>query len=77
MSTAFRTAAVAASARPPRVPWYRVPVAWVGILVFAASVAGCVWMIVVSAQFRDDALPTTAPAVLGTPVHARPALPAS
>lgn len=62
---------------PPRVPWYRVPVAWAGIAVFVASLAGCVWMIVVSAQFREEPPPPTAPMLMGTPVHARPAPPAS
>lgn len=58
-----------------RVAWYRVPVVWLGIAVFAASIAGCVWIIAVSVQYRDEALPVPAHSVLGVPAypHAAPA----
>lgn len=52
--------------------WYRQPIAWLGIFVFALSMAGCVWMIVVAMQNPD--VPTYKPdrAVLGVPTT-RPA----
>lgn len=56
-----------------RVPWYRVPVAWLGLVVFAASIAGCVWMITTSIQYRDEPVPAAAHSVFGVPVRAHPA----
>ncbi|HEX5961136.1 MAG TPA: hypothetical protein VFY97_07810 [Rhodanobacteraceae bacterium] len=61
------------NSRREHLPWYRVPVAWLGILVFAASIAGCVWIIVVGAQYRDEALPVSAHSVLGVPAQPHPA----
>lgn len=61
----------------PRVPWYRVPVAWLGLAIFAASLAGCVWILVASIHFQDPALATPAHPVLGLPIHAAPAPPRS
>jgi hypothetical protein len=58
-------------ARPP-LAWYRVPVVWLGILILAASMAGCIWIIVVSAQYRDEPVAAPAHAVLGVPVHPHP-----
>lgn len=54
---------------PERVAWYRVPVVWLGIVLFAASIAGCVWIIMVSVQYRDEALPVPVHSVLGVPAH--------
>lgn len=62
-----------AASQRERVPWYRVPVVWLGVLVFAASIAGCVWIIVVSASYRDEPVATPAHAVLGVPAHPAPA----
>lgn len=50
-------------------PWYRVPVVWLGIVLFAGSLAGCVWMIVVAAQHPDHALPVAPQSVMGVPAH--------
>ncbi len=61
------------SSQPERVAWYRVPVVWLGVLVFAASIAGCVWIIVASAQYRDEPLPVSSHSVLGVPAHPHPA----
>lgn len=41
-----------------RTAWYCQPVVWLGALVFAASLAGCVWMIVLGARHADAPLPT-------------------
>lgn len=55
------------------VPWYRLPVLWLGILVFIASIAGCIWIIVVSVQYRDEPVPVQSQSVLGVPTHPHPA----
>ncbi|MGH8157636.1 MAG: hypothetical protein ACREPQ_05915 [Rhodanobacter sp.] len=56
--------------------WYRQPVAWLGVAVFAASLAGCVWMIVLGAKHADTPL-DTAHKVFDVPVgaHSSPRLP--
>ena len=45
------------SADPQRVQaraaWYRQPVAWLGVVLFVASLAGCVWIIVVASHHPD------------------------
>ncbi|MGB3269035.1 MAG: hypothetical protein WBA65_03675 [Rhodanobacter sp.] len=58
--------------------WYRQPVLWLGALVFVASLAGCVWLIVVSVQYADTPLRPGSHAVLGVPVtaHSTPPPPA-
>lgn len=57
--------------------WYRVPVVWLGILIFAVSIAGCIWIIVVSTRYHDEPVTAPARAVLGMPVHPRSAPPSS
>lgn len=47
--------------------WYRQPVLWLGIAVFLASLAGCVWMIVLGARHADTPLDTPH-TVFGVPV---------
>jgi hypothetical protein len=61
----------------PRMPWYRVPVVWLGVLVFAASMAGCVWIIVASVQYGDEPVPAGSHSVMGVPAHAHPTAPSS
>jgi hypothetical protein len=61
--------------RDPRVfaaasSWYRQPVLWLGAVVFAASMAGCVWLIVVSSRYADVPLDTSH-TVFGVPVSSR------
>lgn len=55
-----------------RSAWYRQPVVWLGALLFAASLAGCVWMIVLGARHADEPLETGATEILRMPL-ARPA----
>lgn len=55
-----------------RIAWYRLPVVWLAMVVFAASLAGCVWLIVVSVQYRDEALPVASHQVMGVPAHPHP-----
>jgi hypothetical protein len=43
---------------PHRDRWYRQPVLWLGALLFVASLAGCVWMIVMAERHADPAVPT-------------------
>ena len=54
--------------------WYNTPVLWLGIVLFAVSLAGCVLMIVLGAQHVDVALPTPGGEIMKMPL-ARPATP--
>lgn len=64
------------SAEPAQVApadgWYNTPVLWLGIVLFAASLAGCVLMIVLGARHDDVALPTAGGEIMKMPL-ARPA----
>ena len=51
--------------------WYRQPILWLGIAIFVASMAGCIWIIVVSSRYDDPPLPTHTHAVMGVPAHAQ------
>lgn len=61
-------------AEPTRSAWYRQPVLWLGTLLFAASIGGCVLMIVLGARHADAPLPTGGE-IMKMPL-ARPAPPA-
>jgi hypothetical protein len=50
--------------------WYCQPVLWLGVVVFIASLAGCVWLIVVSARHADIPVDTSH-TVFGVPVSSR------
>jgi hypothetical protein len=52
--------------------WYRQPVAWLGLAIFVASLAGCVWMIVLGARHADTPVTTRGEMVFKLP-SARPA----
>lgn len=47
--------------------WYQQPVLWLGAAVFIASLAGCVWMIVLGVRHGDTPV-DTAHTVFGVPV---------
>lgn len=49
--------------------WYRQPVLWLGVAVFIGSLAGCVWMIVLSVRHADTPL-DTAHKIFDVPVSA-------
>ncbi|MDW2981582.1 MAG: hypothetical protein WBG81_03355 [Rhodanobacter sp.] len=49
--------------------WYRQPVLWLGAFIFVASLAGCVWIIVLGANHADTPLDTPH-TVFGVPVSA-------
>lgn len=54
--------------------WYRQGIVWLGAAVFAASIAGCIWLIIVAERHADPPLPITGPQIMKVPV-ARPATP--
>lgn len=56
--------------------WYRQPILWLGAFILAASLAGCIWMIVLAMQNPDELTHEPERAVLGVPVS-RPATTAS
>lgn len=43
---------------PPATRWYRQPIIWLGAALFALSLAGCVWLIVVAQRYADPPVPT-------------------
>lgn len=49
--------------------WYHQPVLWLGVFVFVASLAGCVWIIMLGASHDDTPL-NTPHTVFGVPVSA-------
>jgi hypothetical protein len=57
-------------ARAPADAWYRQSIVWLGATILAASLAGCIWMIVLGANY-DDAPLDNAPThtLLNMPVH--------
>lgn len=54
--------------------WYRQPVVWLGVAIFAASLLGCIWMIVIGSRHQDEAIDTARP-VFGVPRSAHSAPP--
>lgn len=54
--------------------WYRQPVLWLGAGIFVATLAGCVWMIVLGARHQDQPMETAKP-VFGVPRSAHSAPP--
>lgn len=64
---------------PPNKPggaWYRQPFLWFGIAVFAASIAGCVWIIVAGVRSADTPLETSH-TVFGVPASAHSSKPSA
>ena len=57
-----------------RSTWYQQPVVWLGALIFAASLAGCVWMIVLGARHADEPVATRGATVFKVPTN-QPATP--
>ena len=63
--------------RPPAEPalapadaWYRQSIVWLGAAILAASLAGCIWMIVLGARYDDAPLENTpAHTLLNMPVQ--------
>lgn len=60
MSIICRTVEMRPRGSPSRrESWYSQPVVWLGVAVFAASLAGCVWLIVLGARDDDSRIPTS------------------
>lgn len=53
--------------------WYHQPVVWLGALIFAASLAGCVLMIVLGARHADEPIATRQGEILRVPTAKRAA----
>ncbi|MEO8857854.1 MAG: hypothetical protein ABI343_12780 [Burkholderiaceae bacterium] len=60
--------------RPRENAWYLQPIVWLGAAVLAASIAGCVWLIVVAVRYADPPLPVDGLQILKMPLT-RPAQP--
>lgn len=52
--------------------WFRQPVIWLAIALFAAIVAGCISMIVLGARHADEPLPGVGEQVFKVPVSRPP-----
>lgn len=60
------------SAAHARNAWYRQPVLWLGALIFVASLAGCVWMVVLASLHTDALVETAGTSVLTMPLARAP-----
>ena len=56
-----------ATPHPNRSTWYHQPVVWLGALIFVASLAGCVWLIVLGARHADEPVATRGETVFKVP----------
>ena len=75
MSTRFHalpSPADEVAARDVRDAWYRQPIVWVGAAVLVASIAGCVWLIVVAERHADPPLPVDGLQILKMPLTRPP-----
>ncbi len=50
--------------------WYRQPVAWLGIAITGAILAGCLWTIALSSRYTDVPTHGDTPTLLGMPLAA-------
>ena len=48
-------------------PWYRLPIAWLGVAVFIVSIAGCIGVIAMASRYRDEPLPIGGERLLKVP----------
>lgn len=60
--------------RPPDAHdvWYRQSVVWLGAIVLAASIGGCIWLIVVAERYADPPLPVDGLQILKVPLTRPP-----
>jgi hypothetical protein len=47
--------------------WYRQPIAWLAMAVFAALLAGCAWTVAISLRYTDTPTHGSVPTILGVP----------
>ena len=52
--------------------WYRLPIAWLGMAVFLASIAGCIGVIVLASRYADEPLPVAGERLLKVPALPAP-----
>jgi hypothetical protein len=52
---------------PARTTWYRQPIVWLGVVLFVASLAGCVWIIVVASHHPDAPVEHAGRGLFGVP----------
>jgi hypothetical protein len=52
---------------PARTTWYRQPIVWLGVTLFVASLAGCVWIIVVASHHPDAPVEHAGRGLFGVP----------
>ena len=64
-----------ASDPPGGASWYRYPVAWLGMLILAASLAGIAALIVVAERYPDASLELRSERILRAPVAQPPSDP--
>jgi hypothetical protein len=55
---------------PARTTWYRQPIVWLGVVLFVASLAGCVWIIVVASHHPDAPVEHAGRGLFGVPSSA-------
>lgn len=48
--------------------WYRQGIVWLAAAILAASVAGCIWLVVVGLRYVDPPLPQAGPQILKVPI---------
>jgi hypothetical protein len=47
--------------------WYQQPILWLGFAILLASIAGCISMVVLGAQFADEPVPVQGERLLKMP----------
>ena len=60
------------NSEPTGACWYRQPILWLGALILAASLAGCMLMIVLAGIFADTPEPTAGREVMQMPLARMP-----
>jgi len=49
------------------VKWYRLPLLWLCAVIFFASIAGCITMVVLASRYPDEPLPVNGERLLKMP----------
>lgn len=73
LSISFRNMAMNAHRKSTSEAWYRQPIAWLGVAIFLVSMAGCVWMIMVSLRYDETLTHDASTTILGVPATAQSA----
>ncbi|MBX5461505.1 MAG: hypothetical protein IRZ28_10510 [Steroidobacteraceae bacterium] len=67
-STAHQMGPPPAQRDEPVIPWYRLPILWLGALIFGASVTGCALLILLGSRHADEPLPEAGITLLKMPL---------